>query len=979
MLRKSKSLILALFASAGFSSLVFQVVWQRELSIVFGGAIHSTAVILSSYMAGLALGSLLFGRVAAKRSDRMRLFGILQLALAAAGLALMFLPPLFDAVSRTVFPVFNSAPGVYHAIVALLAFLILLVPTTLIGGMFPVLIAEMESLKEGNSVSRLYTVNNIGCVAGSVVCGFILIRSFGASASAATAVAIALATGIAALLSKSGKAPTAESKSELFTVENDIRPQYIKPLRVIMIVLFVISGFTSLSYELLYNRTITYFVGNNTYSFTILVSIFILGLAAGSAVFSFALRKKTKLSTLVAIFAAAQMLAALYHILMPSWTASLNSALIQMRFDLGYESLAALYFVKGTGAAFTVFVPAVIFGFIYPLVFRIYFGAEGSVTPEKAGMLSALNTFGTAVGPIVTTFIVVAIAGVSGAMRFNAEISVFIACAAGVLFFASAQKVSNPIRIALCSLAVITGILVFAVSPENTLGKKAALASSTDRLLFYKEGVFGTVSVAQKTSGVKEIRINGVGEVPTDHDSMRAFRMLAHIPFTVVDAPKSVLSIAFGGGITFGSISQHALPSTTCVEICRDVLDAAPIYDTESHGVYRNPNVRIVIMDGRKYVASTSEKFDLITSDSTHPASYDSWILYTKEFYSSCREHLNKGGVFAQWVPLHDLSVRDFKTVLRTYSSQFAYSSLYLTNSYTVIIGSDTPIEPKQTNFDAMLKNAVIADELSKVNIKSVADIQRFLLMKNGDLRKYATDGVLADDDHTPLQFTESRSFSRNTIVDNFDAFRSFIAQSKPAGVEAAYLDTYLRLASLKESGANQQVIAEFAKLASPDAELAYIKAKAADEWKAERLSAESIAQIASQSAEKAMSMADQLIADYPEEGVPYSVKGYLLFAKEKNIEKAADMYDKAVKLSPSNASVLNNASTFYFKSGLFDKALGSLRRLDALSPDNEATTYKIALTLLNLGKKDEAAKLISDFRTKSGDATFAEDLTAQM
>ena len=115
MLRKSKSLILALFASAGFSSLVFQVVWQRELSIVFGGAIHSTAVILSSYMAGLALGSLLFGRVAAKRSDRMRLFGILQLALAAAGLALMFLPPLFDAVSRTVFPVFNSAPEIGRA------------------------------------------------------------------------------------------------------------------------------------------------------------------------------------------------------------------------------------------------------------------------------------------------------------------------------------------------------------------------------------------------------------------------------------------------------------------------------------------------------------------------------------------------------------------------------------------------------------------------------------------------------------------------------------------------------------------------------------------------------------------------------------------------------------------------------------------------------------------------------------------------
>lgn len=136
MLRKSRALILTLFASAGFSSLVFQVVWQRELSIVFGGALQSTAVILSAYMAGLALGSLILGKIAAKRKDRFRLFGILQIALAASGLLLIFLAPAFEFISREVFPLFFISQNGYHALVALLAFFFLLIPTTLIGGCF---------------------------------------------------------------------------------------------------------------------------------------------------------------------------------------------------------------------------------------------------------------------------------------------------------------------------------------------------------------------------------------------------------------------------------------------------------------------------------------------------------------------------------------------------------------------------------------------------------------------------------------------------------------------------------------------------------------------------------------------------------------------------------------------------------------------------------------------------------------------------
>ena len=975
MLKKSRLLVYILFCSAGFSSLIFQVIWQRELSIVFGGALHSTAVILSSCMAGLAIGAWIFGRIASKAENRLKLFAFLQFALAASGLLLIFISPLFESISRMVFPVFMENQSMYHFIVAMLAFLFLLVPTTVVGGMFPVLIAELGNSAGGLSVSRLYGANNIGAVAGSAICGFILVRTLGASSSAVIAAAVAILSGAAVFFIRGGSYKTEDGQTDEAEAENDIAPSHSKYLLKIIPMLFMFSGFTSLSYEIIYNRTITYFVGNNTYSFSILVSVFILGLALGSFLFSSAQKKKMKVSGLLWYFAAAEMLLAFYNIIMPLYSASLNNFLVSLRFSLGFDSMSALYLVKILGAVMTIFIPAVTFGFIYPLVFKMYFSLKkSSVSSKDAGFLTAINTAGTAAGPLVTGFIIIALAGLSGALRINSAINLAIAAAVVFFFVFAAKGARKKVKAALILALVFTAGSAFVFSTENRLAKAAALGTDDDRLIYYKEGVFGTVSVSKNSKGIKEIKINGVGEVPTDHDSMRAFRMLAHLPFTINDSPKSILSIAFGGGITFGSISLHDLPSAKCVEICKDVLGAAPLYDAENHGVYKNKKIKIEIMDGRKYISSTREKFDLITSDSTHPASYDSWILYTKEFYGACRAHLNKGGIFAQWVPLHDLSEQDFKTILKTYSSQFKHASLYLTNTYTVILGSDLPLEPKQANFDKITANPQIADELKKVNISSLADIEKCLLMKDEKLREYSADAVIAEDDSTPLQFTESRSFSRNTVSDNMKSFRFFINEGKDEN--SSYMAKYLQLASLNEDGSHAEVLSLFNSIPDADAEMFLVAKKAYDLKKNEMLSQKSLSRVFSERDPKvAVEMADELIQIFPKEGLPLCVKGFVLFTKMDDFDGAVKCYSEALILSPENPAVLNNAAKFYYNAGLFAKSLEVLRRLDSMSPDNEGIIYSMASNLIKMNMKSDAKKLIFSYREKSGNKDFAEDI----
>ena len=180
-------------------------------------------------------------------------------------------------------------------------------------------------------------------------------------------------------------------------------------------------------------------------------------------------------------------------------------------------------------------------------------------------------------------------------------------------------------------------------------------------------GLFGLASIALLTAVTRIVdalgappgwgghvarllQVNGAGEVPTDPNSIRVFRLLGTLPLALHPSPDDVLVVAYGGGITLSAVAAQHPSRIDCAEIVPAVVDASPLFERWNGGLAARldeAGVRLVFDDGRNHVLRTTRRYDVIISDSTHPATADSWVLYTREFYRLCRERLNDGGMMA--------------------------------------------------------------------------------------------------------------------------------------------------------------------------------------------------------------------------------------------------------------------------------------------------------------------------------------------
>ena len=209
-----------------------------------------------------------------------------------------------------------------------------------------------------------------------------------------------------------------------------------------------------------------------------------------------------------------------------------------------------------------------------------------------------------------------------------------------------------------------------------------------ERLIFYDESSSATVSVREDEEGGRMLSVNGLDEVPVDPASLLTFRVLAHLPMLLHPNPLNVMVLSLGGAITTGSVARHPLVQIDAIELCPPVVKAAALFESWNHGVLHDPRLQIILQDGRNHLLTTQKKYDVITADATHPWSADSWILYTREMYRLVRSRLSDEGIFCQWVPLHWMSMADFKCVLRTMRTEFPHMSLWYTGSYVVALGS---------------------------------------------------------------------------------------------------------------------------------------------------------------------------------------------------------------------------------------------------------------------------------------------------
>jgi len=713
--------LLVLFALSGCAALIYQVVWFQLLSFAIGASALSLGVLLPTYLGGLCIGSLLLPCYVSRKAHPLRVFGALELAIGALGVAALYSIPALGGI----YSVWGGTGAAGLALRLLVAALALLPATILMGATLPSVAPWAEACGDGTArLGRLYAANVAGAVAGCVLAGFYLLRVHDAHVATYVAVALDVAVGVASfVLAAIGTSPQvttaapatmsapAETLSAATSTVTHTEPMTNRAWPVL--VATALSGMTALSAEILWTRNLSLLFGGTVYAFAVILAVFLLGLGAGSAA-GVSLDRRSDARRALA-WCQVSLCAAI------AWGAfAIARALPYWPLDVTLPSTAALTLeVDLLRATIAIMPAALLWGASFPLALAALTSARARAEHDSRRTVSSLyaaNTAGTIVGALATSFVLVPALGSARTQ----QLSILVAAVAAILLVVTAhhgtaQRARPGGRIArldariLGQCAVLLAaalVLAWSVAPLPpalvAYGRFLPTRGQDANVVYVGEGVASSIAVAREPSGIVTYHNAGKTQASTYPQDMRLQRMLGHLATLIPDHPRSVLVIGLGAGITAGAASiDPAVGRVVVAEIEPLVRKVAKDYFAgPNHDVVTSPKVEIRVDDGRHVLATTGEKFDAITSDPLDPWVKGAAALYTREFWELCKSRLSDDGVVTAFVQLYETSEGAAKSEVATFFSAFPHGALFVNTvngrGYdAVLVGraNDAPID----------------------------------------------------------------------------------------------------------------------------------------------------------------------------------------------------------------------------------------------------------------------------------------------
>lgn len=695
--RRRYGLVLTLLFIAGFSGLVYEVVWVRILTLTFGGTVFATSAVLCAFMGGLALGSWVAGKWVDRHRFPLLLFATVQFALGILGLGLM---PIFSGLTHFYVLTYQALHPGFYALTSIrfvFSVLVLLVPAALIAAVFPIITKLVVSTNNrvGRGVALVYGVDTMGAVTGAAMGGFVLLAAVGVTATVHVAAGLNFVVSLLAfLMYLRTKALWTELPVEQPESVSSSSSKLTLSPRATQVLLwaFAISGAAALSYEVLVTKVLVHALSMRIYAVSTMLACFLFGLGAGSLLCMHLLRRPRPLLLWFALTEAGIGLIGfslpLQFVWLPSLIDSLASA-ARTNASVGWYVPAIVCFAA-------LLVPTLLMGATLPLLAPV-------LTPNlrqlgrSVGTLYAVNTLGAVGGVLFTTFLVLPFVGFKTGMIIAGCFNLLVAAVALHYSYGLSRRLRWTTALAVLTLGALVLTLSARSSLQPMLLRGFPPSEDGPEVCFFKEGATGTVGVLRVKSGrvgfCHQMVVNGNHEGGSDIGSLRTFQLLGNLPFFLHQnhsRPKRVLVIAFGMGITLGAAVDQDSQSVIGVELVPEVLEAAPWFADYNHNALDNPKVKVYIEDARNFLLATEQEFDIVLLDATHPAHGDSWMLYTQECYQLVKRALAPGGIVAQWVPIHVLAPQDYLSIVRTIQSVFPHLTLWSSpdSSHTVLVAT---------------------------------------------------------------------------------------------------------------------------------------------------------------------------------------------------------------------------------------------------------------------------------------------------
>ena len=764
-------LVYVLCFASGIAGLTYEVIWQRVLAVVLGNSAVAASAVLAAVMCGLGLGSLYAAKFA-DRTNALKVYGYIEVALGVAAL----LVPLGARFAGAVAPDFlvgHDADWVAATARFVTAAAVVLVPAVLMGATLPLLarFAELGFKGRGDGVgpsaALVYGANTAGAALGCVLTGYVLLGRIGVFwTNGAAATVDILVGGVAICLAARLKAPglSAKPADETTPTTTSLPPRLV-------LALAAISGGAVLALEGLWTRFLRVVFGHDVHAFSSMLAAVLIGLAVGSWTFSMLPRRiRTARALIPGLFGLLGLgevltLALVGRLYLESGLdiygvhRSLDMARSHEQ-GLVLQALFALTLVVGTAAASGALLPALC------AAYRPDPSDQGTTgAGRRVGHVLAANTFGSIVGAILPVALLIPLLGLQ--RSFVAVGALAIAAAA--LSWAASRGLPGTIRALGAALAIIvlalSSMAIPADLPQQVLLRK--IGPLHLRFELYKEGATGTVAVvANRLNDERQLFVNGVNEVTTRLVHDQSFKLLGHLGLLLHGSPEDVLVICLGAGLSAGAVTTHDVETIRIVDLEGSVVDAARLFASENNSALDDPRVTISIEDGRHHLRTTDSSYDVIIVDSTHPRAVDSWLLYTREFYSQARSRLDREGFFVQWVPLHGLSVDEFRIIVHTFLSEFPQGSMwanvgferYGQAAYALLVGPRGRDEIDRLGIAERLAEPRVRRDLIPWGLHTVPEILECFVAGPRALRRWSGHLPVNSDDLPLTQFLTSYS-----------------------------------------------------------------------------------------------------------------------------------------------------------------------------------------------------------------------------
>lgn len=749
-----------LFLLSGASGLAYQTVWTRLFTNALGHEVPAMLAVVAAFFGGLTLGGWLGDSLAGRLRRAGELYVWLELIIGCWALVTMSLVPLVDALGARMI---GEEPSLgRHWLVAFLVPLVVLLPATCaMGATWPAMIRfATRMLGDKKIVGTLYAANTIGALAGVGFSTFMVLPKFGFRSSLMVFAFVNFACAAGAwwlgrnssdeedwiedigtagfeesLVGTAGEKSNSRHGRSTGVERGAVpREQARKRIggrsRVVLLLMLGFTGLLGIGWEIVSIRVLANVLENTVYTFASALMVYLLGTATGAAVYQ---KRCLKIEPL-----------RLEKMLFLGLAFTCVMGMIPLAFARGiYDFTRGFLGVSvASGIAGEVFVEALVFAGPTCLMGALFAHLVQKAANEDAwvGSATAANTFGCALAPFVFGVLLIPMVGFKWSL---------VGLVTGYLLLACIQMRTN--WRALVLLPSFIGLLLPRHLQAPSLPPGGALMS-------YREGRMDSVAVIRYADGNRSLVVNhrfamgGTG-------AALAERRHAHIPLLLHPAPKRALFLGLGTGITFAASATHPGLRADGVELLPEVVDVGGLFSPENSAGNAGERLRIHVADARRFVRTTTNRYDVVVADLFHPSRDGAGLLYTREHFAAIRSVLESGGTFCQWLPLYQLDEEVLKTITRTFLEVFPNTSAWLLryNIDTPVLGLIGTMEPRTYPPDYLeqrVSDEALLAALKGVQLRNTLELFGGFLGNTDAIRQFAGGGPLNSDDHPVVLFS---------------------------------------------------------------------------------------------------------------------------------------------------------------------------------------------------------------------------------